>query len=323
MAFPIQRLRRLRQHETFRRMVRETSLAPADLIYPLFVVEGRDRRGEISSMPGQYRLSVDLLVKEASEVAASGVSAIILFGVPDRKDDRGSSGFDPNGIVQRAVRAVKDQVPGLMVVTDVCIDEYTSHGHCGIVKDGRILNDETLECLRAMARTHAQAGADMVAPSDMMDGRVAAIRSELDHAGYPELPIMAYAAKFASCFYAPFRDAAGSAPQFGDRQSYQMDPANRREALREIALDVEEGADIVMVKPALPYLDVIAAARAHTTLPVAAYQVSGEYSMIKAVGKAGWLDESRAMLESLLAVKRAGADLILTYFAKDAAPFLR
>jgi porphobilinogen synthase len=300
-------------------MVRETRLSASDLIYPLFVMEGKDQRREIASMPGQFRLSIDLLVKEAGEVAGLGIPAIMLFGIPDHKDERGTSGYDPNGIVQRAVKAVKDQVPGLLVITDVCIDEYTSHGHCGIVRDGRILNDETLECLRAMARTHAESGADMVAPSDMMDGRVAAIRSELDRSGYPDLPIMAYAAKFASCFYAPFRDAAGSAPQFGDRQSYQMDPANRREALREIALDVEEGADIVMVKPALPYLDVIAAARAHTSLPVAAYQVSGEYSMIKAAGKAGWLDESRAMLESLLAIKRAGADLILTYFAKDAA----
>jgi len=302
-----------------RRMVRETRLSPSDLIYPMFVMEGKDQRREIASMPGQSRLSIDLLVKEAGEVAGLGIPAVMLFGIPDRKDERGTSGYDPNGVVQRAIKAVKDHVPGLLVITDVCIDEYTTHGHCGIVKDGRILNDETLECLRAMAKTHAESGADMVAPSDMMDGRVAAIRSELDRAGYPELPIMAYAAKFASCFYAPFRDAAGSAPQFGDRQSYQMDPANRREALREIALDVEEGADIVMVKPALPYLDVIAAARTQTSLPVAAYQVSGEYSMIKAAGKAGWLDESRAMLESLLAIKRAGADLILTYFAKDAA----
>ena len=319
MGFPIQRLRRLRQHESLRRMVRETRLSPSDLIYPMFVMEGKDQRREIASMPGQFRLSIDLLVKEAGEVTGLGIPAIMLFGIPDRKDERGTSGYDPNGVVQRAIKAVKDHVPGVLVITDVCIDEYTTHGHCGIVKDGRILNDETLECLRAMAKTHAESGADMVAPSDMMDGRVAAIRSELDRAGYPELPIMAYAAKFASCFYAPFRDAAGSAPQFGDRQSYQMDPANRREALREIALDVEEGADIVMVKPALPYLDVIAAARAQTSLPVAAYQVSGEYSMIKAAGKAGWLDESRAMLESLLAIKRAGADLILTYFAKDAA----
>ena len=323
MAFPIQRLRRLRQHGAFRRMVRETSLAPSDLIYPLFVVEGRNRREEIISMPGQFRFSVDLLVKEAGEVAALGIPAIILFGIPDRKDDRGSSGFDPNGIVQRAIKAVKDQVPGLMVVTDVCIDEYADHGHCGIVRDGRILNDETLECLCAIAKTHAQAGADMVAPSDMMDGRVAAIRAELDRAGFPELPIMAYAAKFASCFYAPFRDAASSSPQFGDRQSYQMDPANRREALREIALDVEEGADIIMVKPALPYLDIIAAARTQILLPVAAYQVSGEYSMIKAAANAGWLDESRAMMESLLSIKRAGADIILSYFAKDAARLLR
>ena len=322
MAFPIQRLRRLREHELFRRMVRETSLSPADFIYPLFVVEGKDRREEIASMPGQFRLSIDLLVKEAGEIKALGIPAIILFGIPNQKDERGSSAFDPNGIVQRAVKAVKDQVPGLLVVTDVCIDEYTSHGHCGIVRDGRILNDETLECLRAMARTHAQAGADMVAPSDMMDGRVGAIRAELDQAGFPELPIMSYAAKFASCFYAPFRDAAFSIPQFGDRQSYQMDPANRREALHEIALDIEEGADIVMVKPALPYLDVIAAARTQTLLPIAAYQVSGEYSMVKAAGRAGWLDESRAMMESLLAIKRAGADVILTYFAKDAARLL-
>lgn len=322
MAFPVQRLRRLREKEGFRRMVRETALSPSDFIYPIFVCEGRDRREEIPSMPGQYRLSIDVLVKEAGEVASLGIPAIILFGIPDRKDERGSSGFDPSGIVQRAIRAVKEHVPSMMVITDVCIDEYTSHGHCGIVKDGRILNDETLDCLRAMARTHAQAGADMVAPSDMMDGRVAAIRQELDDSGYQELPIMAYAAKFASCFYAPFRDAAGSAPQFGDRQSYQMDPANGREALREVALDVEEGADIVMVKPALPYLDVIAAARAHTLVPIAAYQVSGEYSMIKAASNAGWLDESRAILESLLAIKRAGTDLILTYFAKDAARLL-
>jgi len=319
MAFPIQRLRRLRQHESLRRMVRETTLSPADFIAPLFVLEGNDRREEIGSMPGQFRLSIDLLIKEASEIYGLGIPAIILFGIPAYKDERGSAGLDPYGIVQRAVTAIKDHVPELIVITDVCIDEYTSHGHCGIVKDGKILNDETLNCLRTMARTHAQAGADMVAPSDMMDGRVAAIRHELDQAGFPDLPIMAYAAKFSSCFYAPFRDAAYSSPQFGDRQSYQMDPANGREALREIDLDIEEGADIVMIKPALPYLDIIAAARQHTLLPVAAYQVSGEYSMIKAAATAGWLDESRAMMESLLAIKRAGADLILTYFSKDAA----
>lgn len=318
MAFPIQRLRRLRQQDSFRRMVRETVLSPADFIYPLFVVEGQGRREEIGSMPGQFRLSVDLLVKEAAEVKSLGIPAIILFGIPAKKDDRGSSGYDPNGIVQRAIKAVKDHVPGLAVITDVCIDEYTDHGHCGIVKNGKILNDETLECLRTMARTHAEAGADMVAPSDMMDGRVAAIRAELDQAGFPELPIMAYAAKFSSCFYAPFRDAAYSSPQFGDRQSYQMDPANGREALREIDSDVEEGADIVMVKPAMPYLDIISQARTRTLLPIAAYQVSGEYSMIKAAGRAGWLDETRAMMESLLSIRRAGADLILTYFAKDA-----
>ena len=323
MPFPVHRLRRLRQHESFRRMVRETTLSPRDLIYPLFVMEGRDRRTPIDSMPGQYRLTIDLLIKEAADVAALGIPAVILFGIPDRKDERGSSGFDPEGVVQRAVRAVKAALPELAVITDVCIDEYTSHGHCGIVKDGRILNDETLDCLRAMARTHAEAGADMVAPSDMMDGRVAAIRDELVRAGFTDLPIMAYAAKFASCFYAPFRDAAGSSPQFGDRQTYQMDPANSREALREIDLDVTEGADIVMVKPALPYLDIIAAARQRTLLPIAAYQVSGEYSMICAAGQAGWLDESKAMMESLLAIKRAGADLILTYFAKEAAKHLR
>lgn len=322
MAFPIQRLRRLRQHESLRRMVRETALSPADFIAPLFVVEGQGRREEIASMPGQFRLSIDLLLKEAGEIHALGIPAIILFGIPAQKDERGSAGLDPNGIVQRAIKAVKAQVPNLMVITDVCIDEYTSHGHCGIVKDGKILNDDTLDCLRAMARTHAAAGADMVAPSDMMDGRVAAIRNELDQAGFTDVPIMAYAAKFSSCFYAPFRDAAFSSPQFGDRQSYQMDPANAREALREIDLDIEEGADIVMVKPAMPYLDIIAAARGRTLLPIAAYQVSGEYSMIKAAAQAGWLDESRAIMESLLAIKRAGADLILSYFSKDAVRLL-
>ena len=323
MAFPIQRLRRLRETEPLRRMVRETSLTPNDFIYPVFVTEGQGRREPIASMPGQSRLSIDLLVKEAHEVKALGIPAMILFGIPDRKDERGSSGFDPDGIVQRAIRAVKAQVPDLVLITDVCIDEYTSHGHCGIVRDGKILNDETLDCLRTMAKTHAEAGADMVAPSDMMDGRVAAIRDELDRAGFVDIPIMAYAAKFASCFYAPFRDAANSSPQFGDRQSYQMDPANKREALREIDLDIEEGADIIMVKPAMPYLDIISAARERTLLPIAAYQVSGEYSMIKAAAQAGWLDERRAMLESLLSIKRAGAEIILTYFAKEAARLLQ
>jgi porphobilinogen synthase len=323
MAFPIQRLRRLRESESLRRMVRETSLTPNDFIYPAFVTEGQGRREPIASMPGQSRVSIDLLVQEAREVKALGIPAMILFGIPDRKDERGSSGFDPDGVVQRAIRTLKAQVPDLVLITDVCIDEYTSHGHCGIVRDGKILNDETLDCLRTMAKTHAEAGADMVAPSDMMDGRVAAIRDELDRAGFVDIPIMAYAAKFASCFYAPFRDAANSSPQFGDRQSYQMDPANKREALREIDLDIEEGADIIMVKPAMPYLDVISAARERTLLPIAAYQVSGEYSMIKAAAQAGWLDERRAMMESLLSIKRAGAEIILTYFAKEAAALLQ
>ncbi|MBI3603202.1 MAG: porphobilinogen synthase [Nitrospirae bacterium] len=322
MAFPRHRLRRLRQNEPLRRMVRETRLSRADLIAPFFVTGGKGQRQAIESMPGQYRLSVDLLVKEAAEVQQLGIPAVILFGIPDRKDERGTSAYDPDGVVQRAIRALKEQVPGLLVITDVCIDEYTSHGHCGLVQDGKILNDATLECLQAMARTHAQAGADMVAPSDMMDGRVGAIRDELDKAGFVDLPIMAYAAKFASCFYAPFREAADSSPKFGDRQSYQMDPANVREALREIDADIEEGADIVMVKPALPFLDIIAAARAHMRLPLAAYQVSGEYSMIKAAARAGWLDEERAVMESLLSIKRAGADMILSYFAKDAARLL-
>jgi porphobilinogen synthase len=300
-------------------MVRETNLSPADLIYPLFVRSGQGRQEPITSMPGQYRWSIDLLIKEAADAKQLGIPAVILFGIPDAKDERGTSGLDPNGIVPQAVRALKDHVPGLLVITDVCIDEYTSHGHCGIVREGKILNDETLACLRTMALAHAQAGADMVAPSDMMDGRVGAIREALDRAGYADLPIMAYSAKYASCLYAPFREAAGSTPSFGDRQSYQMDPANRREAMRELQLDVAEGADILMVKPALPYLDVIAAARATHHHPIAAYQVSGEYSMIKAAAQAGWLDEARAMMESLVSIKRAGADLILTYFAKDAA----
>jgi porphobilinogen synthase len=300
-------------------MVRETRLSPDNLIAPFFVVEGRDERQPIGSMPGQWRLSVDHLIKDAGEVHALGVPAILLFGVPAQKDEVGSEAWAPDGIVPRAIRAVKDRVPDLVVITDVCVDEYTTHGHCGIVKDGRILNDETLECLQKMALSHARAGADMVAPSDMMDGRVAAIRRALDGEGFTQTPILAYAAKFASCFYAPFREAAASSPQFGDRQSYQMDSANLREALREIELDIQEGADIVMVKPALPYLDVIHAARKAFDRPVAAYQVSGEYSMIKAAAQKGWLDERRAMLETLVSIRRAGADLILTYYAKEAA----
>lgn len=322
MPFPQDRLRRLRATEGLRRMVRETRLSADNLIAPFFVVEGRDERQPIGSMPGQFRLSVDHLIKEAGEVHALGVPAILLFGVPARKDEIGSEAWAPDGIVPQAIRAVKDRVPDLVVITDVCVDEYTTHGHCGIVQDGRILNDETLECLQKMALSHARAGTDMVAPSDMMDGRVAAIRRALDGEGFSDVPIMAYAAKFASCFYAPFREAAASSPQFGDRQSYQMDAANIREALREIELDIQEGADIVMVKPALPYLDVIHAARRAFDRPVAAYQVSGEYSMIKAAAQKGWLDERRAMLETLVSIRRAGADLILTYFAKEAAQAL-
>ena len=322
MGFPRQRMRRLRESGPLRRMVRETALSPSNLIYPLFVREGTDQQEPIQSMPGQFRWSIDRLIKEATDAHLLGIPAVMLFGIPDHKDERGSSGYDPDGIVQRAVRALKDHVPGLFVVTDVCIDEYTSHGHCGIVKDGRILNDETLDCLRLMAKTHAEAGADMVAPSDMMDGRVAAIRDELDQVGFTHLPIMSYAAKYASCLYAPFREAASSSPAFGDRCSYQMDPANAREAVREVRADVEEGADVVMVKPALAYLDIIARTRAEVDVPVAAFQVSGEYSMIKAAAQQGWLDESKATLETLLSIKRAGADLILTYFAKDAVRLL-
>ena len=322
MGFPRQRMRRLRESGPLRRMVRETALSPGNLIYPLFVKEGRDQQEPIQSMPGQFRWSIDLLIKEAADAHLLGIPAVMLFGIPDYKDERGSSGYDPDGIVQRAIRALKDHVPGLFVVTDVCIDEYTSHGHCGIVKDGRILNDETLDCLRLMAKTHAEAGADMVAPSDMMDGRVAAIRDELDQGGFTHLPIMSYSAKYASCLYAPFREAASSSPAFGDRCSYQMDPANAREAVREVLSDVEEGADVVMVKPALAYLDIISRTRAEVDVPVAAFQVSGEYSMIKAAAQQGWLDESKATLEALLSIKRAGADLILTYFAKDAVRLL-
>jgi len=304
-------------------MARETRLSPDHLIAPFFVVEGHNERQPIGSMPGQYRLSVDQLIQEAGEVYALGVPAILLFGIPATKDEIGSEAWAPDGIVPRALRAVKERLPDLVVITDVCVDEYTTHGHCGMVQDGRILNDETLGCLQKMALSHARAGSDMVAPSDMMDGRVAAIRLALDGEGFASVPIMAYAAKFASCLYAPFREAADSRPAFGDRQSYQMDPANVREALREIEADIQEGADIVMVKPALPYLDVIHAARQTVRHPIAAYQVSGEYSMIKAAAQQGWLDERLAMVETLLAIRRAGADLILTYYAKDAARALR
>jgi len=304
-------------------MVRETQLSPADLIYPLFVTFGENKQEPIASMPGQYRWSVDHLVQEASDAWALGIPAVILFGIPEQKDERGSAAFEKDGVVQTAVRTLKDRLPDLMVITDVCIDEYTSHGHCGIVRDGRILNDETLDCLRAMALSHAEAGVDMVAPSDMMDGRVQAIREGLDQHGYADMPIMAYSAKYASALYAPFRDAAFSSPSFGDRRSYQMDAANAREALREVDLDIEEGADIVMVKPASFYLDILRQVRDRVRVPVAAYQVSGEYSMIKAAAQLGWVDESSVMMESLVSIKRAGADLILTYFAKEAAQLLQ
>ncbi len=323
MGFPVHRLRRLRQHASLRRMVRETQLTTADFIYPLFVTFGENKQEPINSMPGQYRWSVDRLVPEVVDAWALGISAVILFGIPEHKDERGSAALEEHGVVQTAARALKAKLPDLMVITDVCIDEYTSHGHCGIVRDGKILNDETLDCLQAMALSHAEAGVDMVAPSDMMDGRVQAIREVLDQHGYPELPIMSYSAKYASALYAPFRDAAFSSPSFGDRRSYQMDAANAREALREVQLDIEEGADIVMVKPALLYLDILRQVRDAVKVPVAAYQVSGEYSMIKAAAQQAWIDEAAVMMESMVSMKRAGADLILTYFAKEAAQLLQ
>ena len=319
MPFPIYRPRRLRESPLLRSMVRETTLRVDDFVYPLFAVHGRGVREPIGSMPGQYRLSVDELLKECKDAASMGIPAVLLFGLPRDKDPRGTEAYAEDGIIQQAVRAVKDTIPDLLVITDVCLCEYTSHGHCGVVEDGRVKNDPTLELIARTAVSHAEAGADMVAPSDMMDGRVAAIREGLDEAGLPETPIMAYSAKYASAFYGPFREAADSTPQFGDRRSYQMDPANAVEAMREVALDVDEGADIVMVKPALPYLDVIARVKGEFGLPVAAYSVSGEYAMLKAAGQLGWLDEERAMLEALTGIRRAGADIIITYFAKDAA----
>ncbi|MBI4391792.1 MAG: porphobilinogen synthase [candidate division NC10 bacterium] len=323
MYYPVYRPRRLRKTETLRRMVRETTLRVDDLIMPLFVVHGRGLREEIAAMPGNFHLSVDELVKEVKEVAALGIPGVILFGIPEAKDAYGSEAYASDGIIQQAIRAIKDSVSDLVVIADTCLCEYTSHGHCGVVEEGRVRNDPTLELIGKTALSQAEAGADMVAPSDMMDGRVAAIREALDEHGFEEVPIMAYAAKYASAFYSPFREAAGSAPQFGDRRAYQMDPANADEALREIALDLEEGADIVMVKPALPYLDIIARVRAEYAVPIAAYSVSGEFAMLKAAARLGWLDGEQAMLEALTGIKRAGADLILTYFAKDAALLLR
>jgi porphobilinogen synthase len=320
--FPIHRPRRLRKNDTIRRMVRETSLSPDNFIYPLFVTFGKGVRKEISSMPGCFQESVDKVVKHAKEVYSLGIPSVLLFGIPEHKDETGTGAYDEHGVVQKAIKAIKNAVPELYVITDVCMCEYTSHGHCGIIKDGDVENDSTLESLAKEAVSHAKAGADMVAPSDMMDGRVEAIRDALDGKGFSDLPIMSYAAKYASAFYGPFREAAESTPQFGDRRSYQMDPSNRREALKEIALDIEEGADIIMVKPALAYLDIISDAKDSFDIPVAAYNVSGEYSLVKAAGRLGWIDEKRAMMEILTSIKRAGADLILTYFAKEAAKIL-
>jgi porphobilinogen synthase len=315
-------MRRLRASEPLRHLVRETQLDPRDFILPLFTCPGEGVRREIRSMPGNAQLSVDNLVKECAEAQGLGIGGVILFGIPDSKDEIASGAYAEDGIVQRAVRALKREVPRLLVMTDVCNCEYTSHGHCGLVKDGEVENDPTLEWLAKSAVSHARAGADIVAPSDMMDGRVAAIRKALDAAGFSNTPIISYAAKFASVFYGPFREAAESTPQFGDRRSYQMDPANAREAMREIELDIEEGADMIMVKPAMPYLDIIRQARDGFDLPLGAYQVSGEFSMITAAIQNGWFDRDRAILESLTSIRRAGADFMLTYFAKDAARLL-
>jgi porphobilinogen synthase len=322
MPFPITRPRRLRRTETLRRMVRETRLAPEDFIQPLFVCPGREVRKPIESMPGVAQLSIDIAVREARETFEAGVPAIILFGIPAAKDASGTEAWSDSGVVQTAIAEIKQRVPDLAVITDVCLCEYTDHGHCGVVKGNDVDNDATLELLAREALSHARAGADMVAPSDMMDGRVGAIRQKLDANGYANTPILAYSAKFASVFYGPFREAADSAPQFGDRRSYQMDPANGREAMREIELDLEEGADMIMVKPAMPYLDLIRQARDRFDVPISAYQVSGEYSMIMAAARNGWIDEERAMVESLTSIRRAGADFILTYFAKPMARLL-
>jgi porphobilinogen synthase len=322
MYFPQYRPRRLRANETIRRMVRETTLSADNFIYPMFVTHGKGIKREISSMPGNYQQSIENLVRDCEEVHGLGIPAVILFGIPERKDEMGSEAYSDEGIIQHAIKAIKNKLPDLMVITDVCLCEYTSHGHCGVIKNGVILNDATLELLAKEALSHAKAGADMVAPSDMMDGRVAAIRDILDNEGFESTPIMAYSAKYASGFYGPFREAAESTPQFGDRRSYQMDPSNGREAMREVELDVEEGADIIMVKPALSYLDIIAQVKQEFDLPVAAYNVSGEFSMVKAAAKLDWIDGDRVMMEVLTSIKRAGADMILTYHAKEAAALL-
>jgi porphobilinogen synthase len=322
MQFPEYRARRLRKNENFRRLIRETKLSVDDLVYPLFAVTGKSVKKPITSMPGQFQLSVDYIAKEAQKAHELGIPAILLFGIPAKKDEMATGAFAKDGIVQQAVKRIKNEVPDILVITDVCLCEYASHGHCGMLEKDCVQNDTTLEVLAETALSHARAGADMVAPSAMMDGQVAAIREMLDENAFEDVPIMAYAAKYASSFYGPFREAAESAPQFGDRKAYQMDPANADEAIREISLDVSEGADIIMVKPALAYLDIICRAKQEFDLPLAAYNVSGEYSMIKAAAQLGWLDEEKAMVESLTAIKRAGADIIITYFAPQVAKLL-
>ncbi|MBU4318583.1 MAG: porphobilinogen synthase [Proteobacteria bacterium] len=323
MNFPEYRPRRLRQNAAFRRMVRETTLSTDDLILPLFVIGGKKVKTPISSLPGQFHLSVDHLVKTAKDAFSLGIPAIILFGIPDKKDPLGTTAYENNGIVQRAVKEVKSKVPDLLVITDVCLCQYTDHGHCGCIEGNRVDNDSSLELLAQTALSHAKAGADMVAPSDMMDGRVGEIRTILDENAFSHIPIMSYAAKYCSAFYGPFREAADSAPKFGDRKTYQMDPANAAEALREVELDIAEGADIIMVKPALPYLDILARVKREFNIPIAAYNVSGEYAMVKAAEKMGWINGEAVMMETLTSIKRAGADMILTYFAMDAARALR
>jgi porphobilinogen synthase len=323
MPFPSERPRRLRRSERLRDLVRETRLTPEQLVYPLFVAPGGGLRREIPSLPGCFHLSPDEAAREAREVESLGIAGVILFGLPEGKDPLGSQGYAADGVVQQATRAIRAECKDLLVVTDVCLCEYTSHGHCGVVEGSEVKNDPTLELLAKMALSHVAAGAHVVAPSDMMDGRVGAIRRALDGAGHTEVPVLSYAAKYASAYYGPFREAADSAPQFGDRRSYQMDPANLREALKEVRLDIDEGADMVMVKPALPYLDVIRAVREHVDVPVAAYNVSGEYAMVKAAAQRGWIDEKRLVLETLTSIRRAGADVILTYHAKDFARWTR
>jgi porphobilinogen synthase len=322
MFYPTYRPRRLRKNELIREMVQETELSLRDFVYPMFVIPGEKIREEISSMPGIFRQSIDNITEEIKETRELGINSILLFGIPEKKDELGSGSYDENGIIQRTLRKIKEEIKDVLLITDVCMCEYTSHGHCGIIENGEVQNDKTLQYLARIALSHAKAGADIIAPSDMMDGRVSAIREALDANGFENIAIMSYSAKYSSAFYGPFREAAESTPQFGNRRGYQMDPRNVREALREIALDIEEGADIVMVKPALSYLDVIKAAREEFNYPLAAYNVSGEYSMVKAAGRLGWIDEAEVMMEILTSIKRAGADIIITYFAKEAAKIL-